>query len=122
MFRGREYLRTCGNWVGAGLPGGHWHVGWAGKQKAKRSLSKEHISWGKLLPAAAEYSLFFVCKRVHTSLFTLPGYSDRLLVLMSDNHPAHSTNTQNFTILYGTTTDGLATADTSYFQPLLKSS
>ncbi len=33
---------------------------------------------GKLLPAAAEYSLFFVCKRVHTSLFTLPGYSDRL--------------------------------------------
>jgi hypothetical protein len=39
---------------------------------------------GKLLPAAAEYSLFFVCKRVHTSLFTLPGYSDRLLVVSED--------------------------------------
>jgi len=43
------------------------------------------------------------------------------LVLMSDNHPAHSTNTQNFIILYGTTNSGFATGVTSYFQPMLKS-
>jgi hypothetical protein len=46
---------------------------------------------------------------------------DLHFVVMSDNHPAHSTTTQNFVILYGTTTDGFATGDTSYFQPMLKS-
>ena len=43
------------------------------------------------------------------------------IVVMSDNHPAHSTRTQNFTILYGTTNGGFATGETSYFQPMLKS-
>jgi hypothetical protein len=43
------------------------------------------------------------------------------IVVMSDNHPAHATNTQNFTLLYGTTNGGFATGDTSYFQPMLKS-
>jgi hypothetical protein len=46
---------------------------------------------------------------------------DFRLVVMSDNHPAHATNTQNFIILYGTTNSGFATGDTSYFQPMLKS-
>jgi len=42
-------------------------------------------------------------------------------VVMSDDHPAHATTTQNFIILYGTITSGFATGDTSYFQPMLKS-
>ncbi|HEX6480557.1 MAG TPA: hypothetical protein VF043_17100 [Ktedonobacteraceae bacterium] len=46
---------------------------------------------------------------------------DLHIVVMSDNHPAHSTTTQNFIILYGTTNSGFATGDTSYFQPMLKS-
>ena len=46
---------------------------------------------------------------------------DLHIVVMSDNRPAHSTNTQNFTILYGTTNAGFTTGDTSYFQPMLKS-
>jgi len=46
---------------------------------------------------------------------------DFRLVVMSDNYPAHSTTTQNFIILYGTTTSGFTTGDTSYFQPMLKS-
>jgi hypothetical protein len=43
------------------------------------------------------------------------------IVVMSDNHPAHATTTQNFILLYGTTNSGFATGDTSYFQPMLKS-
>jgi hypothetical protein len=46
---------------------------------------------------------------------------DLHIVVMSDNRPAHSTSTQNFTILYGTTKDAFATGNTSYFQPMLKS-
>lgn len=46
---------------------------------------------------------------------------DLHIVVISDNHPAHATNTQNFTILYGTTPDSFASGDTSYFQPMLKS-
>ena len=43
------------------------------------------------------------------------------LVVLSDNHPAHATNTQIFTIVYDTEKSLFATATTSYFQPMLQS-
>jgi hypothetical protein len=43
------------------------------------------------------------------------------IVLLSDNHPANSANTQNFTIIYGAKKSSFATAYTSYFQPMLQS-
>jgi hypothetical protein len=46
---------------------------------------------------------------------------DFQLVVISDNHPANSANTQNFFILYGTEKSKFATANTSYFQPMLQS-
>jgi hypothetical protein len=46
---------------------------------------------------------------------------DAQVVLISDNHPAHAANTQNFTIAYGTAKSLFATANTSYFQPMLHS-
>jgi len=46
---------------------------------------------------------------------------DVQLVVISDNHPAHSANTQNFTIIYSTDKSLFATANTSYFQPMLHS-
>jgi hypothetical protein len=53
---------------------------------------------------------------------TINGQSvDAQVVLMSDNHPAHAANTQNFTIAYGTAKSVFATATTSYFQPMLNS-
>jgi hypothetical protein len=46
---------------------------------------------------------------------------DFQIVVMSDNHPASAANTQNFTIVYGTEKSRFATANTSYFQPMLQS-
>ena len=46
---------------------------------------------------------------------------DIQLVVMSDNHPAHAANTQNFSIVYATEKSSFATANTSYFQPMLQS-
>jgi len=43
------------------------------------------------------------------------------VVVISDNHPAKSANTQNFTIIYDTEKSLFATANTSYFQPMLHS-
>jgi hypothetical protein len=43
------------------------------------------------------------------------------LVVLSDNHPAHATNTQIFTIVYDTEKSLFATTSTSYFQPMLQS-
>lgn len=43
------------------------------------------------------------------------------LVVLSDNHPAHATNTQIFTIVYDTEKSLFASATTSYFQPMLQS-
>src|SRR6266568_7634931 len=45
MLPCRRYLRYCGALSRVSLPEWPWHAGWVGKQKAKRSLSKEHISW-----------------------------------------------------------------------------
>jgi hypothetical protein len=42
-------------------------------------------------------------------------------VVLSDNHPAHATDTQIFTIVYDTEKSLFATATTSYFQPMLQS-
>lgn len=47
--------------------------------------------------------------------------ADIQMVTLSDNHPAHATNTQNFTILYVTTKAGFATGYVSFFQQMLKS-
>jgi hypothetical protein len=53
---------------------------------------------------------------------TLTGQSvDVQLVVMSDNHPAHAANTRNFTIVYVAEKSSFATANTSYFQPMLQS-
>jgi hypothetical protein len=46
---------------------------------------------------------------------------DVQVVVLSDNHPAKSANTQNFTIVYATEKSLFATATTSYFQPMLNS-
>jgi photosystem II reaction center protein PsbP len=46
---------------------------------------------------------------------------DVQLVVISDNHPANSANTQNFTIIYATKKSLFASANTSYFQPMLQS-
>jgi hypothetical protein len=46
---------------------------------------------------------------------------DGQIVVMSDNHPANSANTQNFIIEYFTYKSLFATANTSYFQPMLQS-
>jgi hypothetical protein len=46
---------------------------------------------------------------------------DVQLVVISDDHPAHSANTQNFTVIYTTDKSSFATANTSYFQPMLHS-
>jgi hypothetical protein len=43
------------------------------------------------------------------------------LVVLSDNHPAHAADTQNFTIVYQMLKSSFATATTSYFQPMLHS-
>ena len=43
------------------------------------------------------------------------------IVVISDNHPANSANTQNFTIEYQMLMSSFATANTSYFQPMLHS-
>jgi len=42
-------------------------------------------------------------------------------VVISDNHPANSANTQNFSIEYITPKSLFATANASYFQPMLQS-
>jgi hypothetical protein len=46
---------------------------------------------------------------------------DVQLVVISDNHPSSAANTQNFTIVYATEKSLFATANTSYFQPMLQS-
>jgi hypothetical protein len=46
---------------------------------------------------------------------------DVQVVVISDNHPAKSANTQNFTIIYVSEKSVFATANTSYFQPMLQS-
>ena len=46
---------------------------------------------------------------------------DIQVVVISDNHPANSANTQNFTIVYATEKSLFATASTSYFQPMMQS-
>jgi hypothetical protein len=46
---------------------------------------------------------------------------DVQVVVISDNHPAKSANTQNFTIVYATEKSLFTTANTSYFQPMLQS-
>jgi hypothetical protein len=46
---------------------------------------------------------------------------DIQIVVISDNHPANSTSTQNFTMVYGAPKALFATADTSYFQLMLQS-
>lgn len=46
---------------------------------------------------------------------------DMQVVVISDNHPAHSANTQNFTIYYEALKTSFSTANTSYFQPMLQS-
>jgi hypothetical protein len=46
---------------------------------------------------------------------------DLRIVVISDNHPAKSADSQNFTTLYGTEKSLFATANTSYFQPMLQS-
>lgn len=46
---------------------------------------------------------------------------DLQVVVISDNHPANSANTKNFTIVYTTVKSLFATANTSYFQPMLQS-
>ena len=57
-----------------------------------------------------------------TGTVTTNGQSfDGQVVVMSDNHPANSANTQNFTIIYATEKSLFATANTSYFQPMLQS-
>jgi hypothetical protein len=57
-----------------------------------------------------------------TGTVTSTGQSiDVQVVVMSDNHPAHSANTRNFIIDYGTEKSRFATANTSYFQPMLQS-
>jgi hypothetical protein len=43
------------------------------------------------------------------------------VVVISDNHPANSADTQNFTIEYQMLKSSFATATTSYFQPMLHS-
>lgn len=42
-------------------------------------------------------------------------------VAASDNHPANSASTNNFTIAYGTQQSNFDTANTQYFQPMLQS-
>ena len=57
-----------------------------------------------------------------TGTETSSGQSvDIQVVVISDNHPTNSANTQNFTIIYGTEKSLFATANTSYFQPMLQS-
>ena len=57
-----------------------------------------------------------------TGTVTTNGQSfDVQTVVMSDNHPANSANTQNFAIVYDTKKSLFATANTSYFQPMLQS-
>lgn len=57
-----------------------------------------------------------------TGTVTTNGQSaDAQVVVMSDNHPANAANTQNFTIVYATEKSLFATANTSYFQPMLHS-
>jgi DNA-binding MarR family transcriptional regulator len=41
----RRFLSYCGDLSRASLPGWPWHAEWAGEQRARRALSKEHISW-----------------------------------------------------------------------------
>ncbi len=43
------------------------------------------------------------------------------IVVISDNHPANSPSTQNFSIVYGAPKLLFATGDTNYFQPMLQS-
>jgi len=43
------------------------------------------------------------------------------VVVISDDHPANAANTRNFTIVYGAEKSLFATANTSYFQPMLNS-
>lgn len=46
---------------------------------------------------------------------------DLQAVVISDNHPANSADTRNFTITYSTERSLFATANTSYFQQMLRS-
>jgi len=43
------------------------------------------------------------------------------VIVISDNHPANSPTTNNFTIIYGTAKQLFPTAMTAYFQPMLSS-
>jgi len=43
------------------------------------------------------------------------------VVVASDNHPASSPSTKSFTVVYGTMQQLFATANTTYFHPMLQS-
>ena len=42
-------------------------------------------------------------------------------VVLSDNHPASSSSTKNYTVIYGTAQQLFSTANSTYFQPMLQS-